>query len=283
MKKYKAYKVLTHDYCSPIQGGKPIFDGKLPFTLPVVKVDSSEKECAAGWNACREIYTALQIGGLWPNGWPSKCYEVETEHPVVERGNKVRTVSWDLIRLVSESEIKVVVEELSEPFGKFQEEMVNEQMLWREALARSKKNEVKVERDLKEVLKVRRFSWKLKKHEDAQTVWDARTTWGARSVRGVWQDRDAQIARSAQNAWDAWNVWSSWYARSAWATWSFWNDWNAQGARNARNALMVYYVARGKWIKCDKNILTVDIRDAYKNGLAIAIPTEKNVLGWAMV
>jgi len=38
------WKLFTHDFCSPLQGGKPACDGSLPFTLPSVKLDMSDEE-----------------------------------------------------------------------------------------------------------------------------------------------------------------------------------------------------------------------------------------------
>ena len=62
----KAYKVFTSDLRPPVQGGKPVWDGTLPYSLPVVNVDTSLAVCGAGWNACRDIETCLRIAGLWP-------------------------------------------------------------------------------------------------------------------------------------------------------------------------------------------------------------------------
>ena len=44
-----AYRCFTHDLRSPVQGGDPIWDGRLPYDLPVVTVDTSQAECGAGW------------------------------------------------------------------------------------------------------------------------------------------------------------------------------------------------------------------------------------------
>jgi hypothetical protein len=95
-----AYKVLTHDYQSPVLRGDPIFDGKLPFTLPRTYVDTSATECAAGWNACRAGHTALSIAGLWADGWPARLYRVETDEKVIERGDKLRAETWTLVKQV---------------------------------------------------------------------------------------------------------------------------------------------------------------------------------------
>ena len=65
----QGYKVTTHDYRPPIQGGDPLWDGKaLPFTLPTVRVDEGGKECSYGWNFCADLPTALRIAGPWHNG-----------------------------------------------------------------------------------------------------------------------------------------------------------------------------------------------------------------------
>jgi hypothetical protein len=57
---------------------------------------------------------------------------------------------------------------------------------------------------------------------------------------------------------------------------------NAWDAWDARDALTVEYsVVRG-WIDYPADLLTVGIRDAYTHGLAVAIPTGRDELGWAM-
>ena len=84
-----AFKVFTSDLRSPLQGGPPVWDGTLPYSLPEVEVDRGQGECAAGWNACREATTALRIAGLWPDGRPSRLFHVETTAEVVERGDKL--------------------------------------------------------------------------------------------------------------------------------------------------------------------------------------------------
>jgi hypothetical protein len=66
------------------------------------------------------------------------------------------------------------------------------------------------------------------------------------------------------------------------ANWTIKQYPTARDARDARDALMVFYASRRGWVKVDPNILTVGIRDAYRNGLAIAIPTGPGELGWAV-
>ena len=42
------------------------------------------------------------------------------------------------------------------------------------------------------------------------------------------------------------------------------------------------FAARSAWISQHSDILTVGIRDAYRNGLGIAAPIAGNQIGWAM-
>ena len=58
------FKVLTYDLRLPIQGGAQVWDGSLPYMLPPSELDRSANECAAGWNACADLHTALRIAGL---------------------------------------------------------------------------------------------------------------------------------------------------------------------------------------------------------------------------
>lgn len=155
-----SYKGLTHDYRPPVQGGEPVFDGRLPFALPMVAVDESSADCGAGWNACRDLATALRIAGPWPDGWPSRLFAVETDAAVVERGDKLRASTWTLTRECSEAEIEAAVRVLSAPFGEHAEamiaDMIAEQMAWRRALARPGRDEEAVEVGLRAARPARR-------------------------------------------------------------------------------------------------------------------------------
>jgi len=46
--------------------------------------------------------------------------------------------------------------------------------------------------------------------------------------------------------------------------------------------LSVSFAARSGWISHAHDLSTIGIRDAYRNGLATAIPTGPEELGWAM-
>ena len=71
------WKVFTNNGRSPIQGGDPVWDGTLPYDLPPVRLDTSDAECAEGWNYCNSLAAALRISGLWPDGRPSLAVQVE--------------------------------------------------------------------------------------------------------------------------------------------------------------------------------------------------------------
>jgi len=254
-----AYKVLTHDLRPPIQGGDPLFDGKLPFTLPRVKMDPSQKKCGAGWNACTNAHTALRIVGLWPNGHPSRLFRVETDSEVLQRGDKLRAEEWTLVEEVCD--FTPVIRELSKPLTPFIEEMTVEQLAWRAALARPHCDKTTVEKDLQVALDARGLTWKLRRFThtwDAWDAWAAQDAWGAQAAWAAWAAWAAQ---------DAWDVRAAWGARAAWAAW---------------DALITFFAAKNDWITTHADLLTVGIRDAYLNGLAIAIPTGPNELGWVM-
>ena len=68
------WRMTTHDLRPPVQGGPPIWDGRTPYVLPRVDVDTTDGDCAAGWNACGEAETALRTAGEWPDGRPSRLF-----------------------------------------------------------------------------------------------------------------------------------------------------------------------------------------------------------------
>ena len=267
-----AYKVLTHDLRQPIQGGEPVITGPLPFVLPRTKVDESTAACAAGWNACAKPEFALRIAGLWPNGRPSRLFRVETDEPVLERGDRLRAAAWTMVEEIAD--VRPAVLAMSAPFGDMAEVMADEQMAWRVALARPGRDAPAVEVGLTAALNARKLPWTLKRFDsawdarDARAAWDAwaaRAAWYARGARDAWDARGARDARAARDAWDAWDA------------------WDALDARAARDALTVFYAASRRWFSSPHDLLTVGIRDAYAAGLALAIPTGPNELGWAMM
>lgn len=61
-----------------------------------------------------------------------------------------------------------------------------------------------------------------------------------------------------------------------------WDAWAARAAWDAWDALTHGFASRQGWVKDDALLLTRGIRDAYRNGLEIAIPTGPTELGWSL-
>lgn len=269
----KAYKIFTHDLRSPIQGGDPVWGGDLPYRLPEVEVDISLEDCSKGWYACLDLPTALKIGGLWPDGWSSRTYVVNTEDKITRREEKVKASWWDIERECTLKEISEAIYKLSKPFKKHVKRMVKSQLVWREALRRPFYDPKKVEKGLYEALKIRELDWNLRKFdftnksqefEYANNEINAYNAWEGRIVRECWKGRDIRVAK---DAWDSWGAW----VKDAWDVWA------------VRDALTIEYSALRGWVKRDPTLLTVGLQGAYKHGLAIALPTGPKELGWAMI
>ena len=230
------YKIWTHDFCSPLQGGKPVFDGTLPFTLPKVILDSSEEKCAAGWNFTDNLAKGFEIAGMWPNGRPSAVTIIEPSEDLIYRGGKWRASGGKLVRFATEVEVAQAIEQFSAVFGELKSDMAHEQIQWRHALGRPERNEAAVVEALEKALALRGLTeWTVKKHGDAGDAGDA---WAARA------------------------------ARAAWA---------------ARDALILFYTSKKKWIESPANLLTDGWREAYTNGLEVALPTSPKTLGYTMM
>jgi hypothetical protein len=246
-----AYKVTTYDLCPPIQGGAPIWDGDLPYQFPEVACDRSALECAPGWNACETPETALRIAGLWPDGRPSRVFEVEGVD-IVSAGDKLRASTWIILRELAEDEIGEAIGRWSATWaGPVAAEMTRSQMAWRAALRRPERDEAAVEAGLRAALDRRGLGhWQLRRYESPHA---------ARAARAA---KDA-----ARSAWDAGD------ARDA--------DFDAAGS--ARDALSVEHAALRGWISHPADLLTVGIREAYAHGLGAAVPVAPETLGWAMV
>ena len=235
------FKILTHDFCPPVQGGKPVWDGvKLPHRLRKVRLDVSDVECGAGWNYTDDLSTALLIAGLWSNGRPACCLVVEPSEDAVERGNKRRCSKLTIVRRCTHEEILAGIRGLPIDFAGHKERMVASQAAWYEALGRPERDELQVEQNLQLALEARGLPWQLQRYD---------------SARG------------------AWGAWGAWGARGGWGAW---------GGRDAWGALTMEYVALQGWCDVDPLKLTTGLRDAYQHGLAIAVPTAKDTLGWAM-
>jgi hypothetical protein len=58
--------------------------------------------------------------------------------------------------------------------------------------------------------------------------------------------------------------------------------WAAWATRDAWDALTINLASLNKWIKHPSDLLTTGIRDAYLNGLELAVPVSKDTLGFAV-
>jgi len=246
----EGWKILTHDFRPPIQGGEPLFGGNYPFTTPKVTLDTSEQECGTGggWHFCKDIQTCFKIAGMWRDGWAANISKVLGSEDSIERRDKRRTSSVQLLREATDEEVRTAMFEFSKSFGKHQSAMAAEQFLWFQALKRPNLDIKLVKENLRISLDYRGLQdWKLKEFSDA------------------WVARVARDARDAWVAWDAWDAWDAWVAR------------------DAQKGLDVYFASISKWINYPPDLLTKGIRDAHKNGLWLAIPTGPKELGFVMV
>ena len=221
------WKVLTHDYRPPVQGGSPLFT-TLPesWVSPVVSVDLSAKECGVGWNFCRSAATAFRIAGLWPNGRPSTLFAVTDAEHLVERADKCRAASISM-RPATATECADAIWEHCQSFGTHQRAMADAVWAWGRALGRRDPQPSRIESDLTACLKARGLPWSLKRYP------------------------------AARDAWDAWD------ARDAWA------------------ALTWRFAALNGWVTGSPDKYD-GLRDAYLHGLAIALPTGPDELGYSL-
>lgn len=177
------WKILTHDFRPPLQGGEAVWGGKtLPFKLNGVTLDTSNNECAAGWNFVDSIEAGFNIAGMWRTGRPSQVLVVHPSQDKIHRGNKWRASQLTIERLATNLEIESGIERFSECFGAFKSEMSHEQILWREALSRPINDINKVTKSLEIALKKRGLDWKLKQFDAARDARDAWDAWDALTV-----------------------------------------------------------------------------------------------------
>jgi hypothetical protein len=277
------WKVLTHDHRPPIRGGDPVWDGRRK-TLDRVKLDTGGKECAAGWNFCREAHDALRLAGLWPDGYPSVLLRVRGGKDTIEQNGTLCSSRLTILGVCSEDKVRDAVRALSGPLGEHADAMVCSQMAWRRALARPHWNEAAVEAGLRAALAARGLTWDVQRHG---APWEAWTTWGYRKARealAAWEYWVGKASRHAWGVWDAWerdatDVWLSWDPRDVWGRFA------AVAAECAGDALAAQFTALvgGTDHDDDPMVLTTGLRDAYGHGLAVAVPVEPCTLGWAMV
>jgi hypothetical protein len=223
------FKILTHDWRAPLQGGAPLCDGVLPVELPSVELDTSENECGTkgGYHYSAELHHAASVAGFWSTGRPARCLIVTAAEDAIQRGDKRRSSSVTLDRLCSDAEIQAAMRALVEPWaGEHTDALVAEQWAWYVALGRPEHDADRVEMELKRALEARGLAWTLNRYDNARA------------------------------------------ARAAWAA------WNLARYRELGSLRMAHGLSRRQY--------AVGIRDAYHHGLAVALPTGKDELGWVM-
>lgn len=272
-----AYKAFTHDLRPPIQGGRPVWDGSLPYQLPTTRVDTSNSECGVGWNACLSTNDILKIVGLWPDGRPTRIFSVETDTQVYTRVNKTRATTWTITKEITDFEPIIRDFWKDKGLNTILDGLVQEQLLWREALSRKTFNQEVVHESLNIALQIRNLSWTCKKYKSPVNVWEA---WDAQIIQTRWDQRASQDA------------WLGWLARrgevphdahgASWADGDIWDEKDKRAVHDARDALTYYIASSMNWVSRDPYFLTTGIRAAYSAGLALAVPIGPNELGWAM-
>src|SRR3990167_8821615 len=187
------YKILTHDWRSPLRSNKnQLCNGIMPVTLPRVPLDLSDKECSFGWNYMEHLHEAATIVSWWPKRKSARCIVVEGDKDAIQRGAKRRASGMTLVRECSNHEIQTAMRALVAWTGEHAEAIAQEQWLWYKALQVPYHDEKAVENGLQVALEVRGLKhWHLQKYEDARGAWSARDAQGAWGAWGAWGARDA--------------------------------------------------------------------------------------------
>lgn len=272
------FKVLTHDYRSPLRVGEPIWDGvTLPYTLPSIQLDIGSELCGEGWHYCDRLSTAFLIAGLWRHGRPSTALVVEADESAIERDGKRRAAGLTIVARATEADIAMAIREISESFGDYADEMARETLAWYTALGRPLYDVEKVVHGLTLALKTRGLAWKMRQFASAMDVWSASmvpNNKGRRyAPRSAWST-DVALATKATHC--------EWYALGLYPAWRTMNTGYAWPAKDVSNALAFYYSSRIDWIGVPLDYLSAGIREAYRYGLGFALPTGPAELGWAM-
>ena len=176
------WKVLTHDWRSPIRHGAPVCDGHLPVTLSPVALDTSAQECAAGWNFARDAATALRIAGLWYRGRPARLLAVSDAPDAIDRSNKTRASQITLARGATQEEWTDAATQLHAPIAMYAPGIVSEVGAWYVALGRPQHDTQRVVVELRRALAARGLSWTLQAYPN---VLAASAAWAASDARAA--------------------------------------------------------------------------------------------------
>jgi hypothetical protein len=202
-----------------------------------------------------------------------------------------RASELTITAVCTDDEIRAAMREIVS-WSRTADELVEEQWAWYVALGRPSSEETRVVEGLQAALADRQLDWTLRRFESAEDAWASRAgelawallngrtanhdeppgpTWrgslGGPSA-GLWPE-PIEIANFTFHAWEA--------------QWDRWDPWDVYVANQAKHALSRYMSLSGGWFT-DKTAanLSVGIRDAYYHGLAVAVPTGSNELGYAM-
>ena len=266
--------VLTHDGRLPVPGG-----------LPVTSASSD----MSGLQMHAELTGALRDTSLWPLGRPAAVLRVSI--PADDAGAPAT--------LAERHEINTAIDRLSEMFGDDHADMFGEQVAWLEALARPAWSSPAVAASLRETLVVRGLeSWTLRPFEQPSEVWQAWLAWAgdspaeARHARDDWGERHAFAAKrqwerhggSLAHGWHAWGPWAPSQSRTFdTANPLLMRDLCAARASFAAHFALTFRLAAARgWVQPARELLSLGIRDAYLNGLEVALPVAPKTLGWAM-
>jgi hypothetical protein len=287
------WKVFTSGKALSSPGAPSLWDGPMPVQLPV-----GPSGTARTWTFHLDLPSALRASSLWPSGRPSIAVRVTAS----AAGQGIGCLTASRLRLVSEAhagEISEAVQQLSQIFGEYHEEMVAEQLAWRAALARPEWSVGTIEDGLGAALDARGLDgWSLRRYESPNLVWSQWCGWGAEAPDEAMAAREnwgTRLAFAARGRWFAIRPAES----SEWKTWGpgatpgfeqrvdchspafAASLMQARAAFAADFALSVRLASLRRWIPEPKETLTVGIRDAYAHGLEVALPVAPRTLGWA--
>jgi hypothetical protein len=231
---------------------------------------------------------ALRYDGLWPEGQISKIFEVRTTHAPQPSNAQMVAAEWVV---TGGAPAGPPMENLSALFVDFEKEMLEEQLLWRQAYTPGKVDVSEIEEALKEAIAARGLRhWTLVRSPSAEVL--RRSTVDPQGLFS-WSGAATKLA------WDAWELEADedevldLARRAAWTAWYHPVLFDADAAFEAHEnvhprawdawaALVTYYSASQGWIDTEPERLTTGVRDAYQNGLALLKPTGRGILQWAI-
>ena len=231
---------------------------------------------------------ALRHDGLWPGGRPSRLFSLVTDDPVERQGERAKAANWH----VSETlRVNDALEAVTKNLIDFEDELVEAQLLWRQALDRPKEDAAAVEAGLRRAMEARGLKyWQLERARSAaflrQQPVDGPSmyTWSSHAANRAWEawereaDEDPEYLEALKTAWQLW------YRRDLWNSDEAFDGMDdvAPEVWDAWTAMLVFYTAEQGWLDLPANSFTAGIQDAYTNGLALAKPSKQGVLQWAM-